>query len=278
MVNPACGGGFLTLYPVEKASFSINRFNDGEMTGMVQNSTIDDAEIGRFAAMADEWWDPDGKFRPLHQLNPVRLGWIRDQLCERFDRDPRKIRPLEGLAILDIGCGGGLVAEPLARMGADVTGIDAAEKNVRIAETHAQAGNVPLTYRHATAEELAAEKKSFDAVMALEIVEHVADVDLFLQSCCALTSKSGLLILSTLNRTPRAWLFAIAGAEYVMRWLPVGTHQWRKFLRPSEMSDGLRKHGGKVTAMTGLIYNPLSDEWRTGRDVAVNYMMRAEIS
>lgn len=238
--------------------------------------TIDPEEIARFSALAEEWWDPTGKFKPLHRLNPVRMGYIRDQLCAAFDRDPRSLRALEGLNILDIGCGGGLVSEPLCRMGATVTGIDAASKNIATASIHAEQGGLAIDYRAMTAEDLAAEGNTFDAVTALEIVEHVADVRLFLSSCAALVKPGGRLVMSTLNRTAKSFVFAIVGAEYVLRWLPRGTHQWEKFLRPSELTEGLEGAGLSVFDLTGVAYNPLSDDWHLSRDMAVNYMLCAE--
>ncbi len=239
-------------------------------------STVDPEDVARFSAMAAEWWDPEGKFRPLHRLNPVRLGYIRDRLCTRYGRDERSLRALEGLEIVDIGCGGGLIAEPLARMGATVTAIDASEKNIAVARTHALETGVAIDYRATTAEALAAEGRQFDAVVALEVVEHVADVALFLQSCAALTKPGGALFLATLNRTAKSYLFAIVGAEYVLRWLPRGTHQWEKFLRPSELVDGLAAQGVAVADLTGVCYDPLADDWRLGRDLSVNFMVYGE--
>ena len=182
-----------------------------------ETGTVDPEEIARFSAMAAEWWDPDGKFRPLHRFNPVRLGYLRDHLCAHFDRDPKKLRPLDGLSILDVGCGGGLIAEPLTRMGASVTGIDASDRNIGTAQAHAAETGLNIDYRAMSAEELVESGTTFDAVIALEIVEHVADLPLFAQSCAALTRPGGMLVFATLNRTPKSWLFAIVGAEYVMR-------------------------------------------------------------
>jgi len=235
-------------------------------------ATVDPDEVARFSAMAEAWWDPDGDFAPLHRLNPVRLGYIRDRLCERFGRDPRALRPFEGLSVLDVGCGGGLIAEPLARLGATVTGIDASARNIGIAAAHAADGRLAIDYRDTTAEALAATGARFDAVLALEIVEHVADVGLFLDSCAALLRPGGALVLATLNRTPKSYLFAIVGAEYVLRWLPRGTHDWDKFVRPSELADGLARSGVSIGDITGVGYSPLTGDWRLGRDVAVNYM------
>lgn len=238
--------------------------------------TVDPGEIARFSAMATEWWDPAGKFKPLHRLNPVRLAYIRDQLCRRYDRDPRSLTALEGLRVLDIGCGGGLVSEPLCRMGATVTGIDASEQNIAIASLHAGEAGLSITYRAATAEDMAAQGREFDAVIALEVVEHVARVPLFLACCAGLTKPGGVLIMSTLNRTAKSFLFAIVGAEYVLRWLPHGTHSWEKFLRPSELAEGLEANGVSVADLSGVAYNPISDDWHLSRDMAVNYMLCAE--
>ena len=236
-------------------------------------TTIDADEVARFSAMADEWWDPTGKFKPLHKFNPIRLGYIRDRLCAHFDRDPRSLTPLDGLTLLDVGCGGGLLSEPLARMGAIVTGIDASEKNIGTARAHAARSDVEIDYRCSTAEDLMAAGETFDIVLSLEVVEHVADVDLFLDSCTALVRDGGAMILATLNRTPKAFMFGIVGAEYVMRWLPRGTHDWKKFVRPSELSRGLRRNGVDVSDISGLSFNPLSDEWRVSGDVSVNYIL-----
>ena len=238
-------------------------------------TTIDADEVARFSAMADEWWDPTGKFRPLHKFNPIRLGYIRDRLCAHFDRDPRSLTPLDELTLLDVGCGGGLLSEPLARMGAIVTGIDASEKNIGTALAHAARSDVEIDYRCSTAEDLMAAGETFDIVLSLEVVEHVADVDLFLDSCTALVRDGGAMILATLNRTPKAFMFGIVGAEYVMRWLPRGTHDWKKFVRPSELSRGLRRNGVDVSDISGLSFNPLSDEWRVSGDVSVNYILFA---
>ena len=238
-------------------------------------STVDPGEIARFSAMAAEWWDPDGKFRPLHRFNPVRLGYLRDQLCRHFDRDPKQMRPLEGLTILDVGCGGGLISEPLARMGATVTGIDASDRNIGTAEAHAAESGLSIEYQAIPVEELADKGRAFDAVIALEIVEHVADLSLFAKYCAALTRPGGLLVFATLNRTPKSWLFAIVGAECVLRWLPRGTHSWDKFVRPSELAGALEEGGAAVQDIAGVTYDPLQDEWQLSRDVAVNYLMVA---
>jgi len=235
-------------------------------------SSVDPVEIARFAAMADEWWDPAGKFKPLHKFNPVRLAYIRDRLAQHFGRDPLSAKPLAGLRLLDIGCGGGLVAEPMARLGANVVAIDASAKNIGIASNHAERMGLAIDYRHTTAEDLVAAGEKFDAVLSLEVVEHVADVAGFLGSCGTLVRSGGAMVVATLNRTPKAFLLAIVGAEYVLRWLPRGTHEWSKFVRPGEMSDALRTPGLAVTHLTGVAYNPILDVWRLSRDLDVNYM------
>jgi len=239
------------------------------------HSTVDEGEIERFSRIAEEWWDPKGKFAPLHRLNPVRLGYIRDRAAAHWRRDPLGGSPLAGLSLLDIGCGGGLLCEPMTRLGAAVTGIDAADRNIATARLHAERQGLAIDYREATAEALAAEGRQFDIVLALEIVEHVADVDLFLQSCGRLAKPGGLVFLSTLNRTAKAWALAIVGAEYVLGWLPRGTHRWSKFLRPSELAAGLRPHGMDLRELAGVAYDPLRDKWGLGADLDVNYLLFA---
>jgi len=238
------------------------------------HSTVDEGEIERFSRIAEEWWDPKGKFAPLHRLNPLRLGYIRDRAASHWRRDPLSGSPLEGLSLLDIGCGGGLLCEPMTRLGAAVTGIDAGERNVTTARLHAERQGLAVDYREATAEALAEEGRQFDIVLALEIVEHVADVDLFLQSCGRLAKPGGLVFLSTLNRTAKAWALAIAGAEYMLRWVPRGTHDWRKFLKPSEVVRGLRSGGVEAQEIVGVVYSPLSRAWSlNASDLDVNYML-----
>jgi 2-polyprenyl-6-hydroxyphenyl methylase/3-demethylubiquinone-9 3-methyltransferase len=238
--------------------------------------SVDPLEIDKFAALAAEWWQPDGKFRPLHRLNPVRLGFLRDSIVAHYGRTPDSSAPLAGLRILDIGCGGGLVSEPLARLGATVVGVDAAAENIAAAKAHAEAGGLSIDYRHATAEELAEAGERFDLVVALEIVEHVADVDAFLAACATMVKPGGGLAMATLSRTPKAFMMAIVGAEYLLRWLPRGTHDWRRFLRPSELAGRLRRLGFTVNRLAGMVYNPLSDTWRLSeRDLEVNYLLFA---
>jgi 2-polyprenyl-6-hydroxyphenyl methylase/3-demethylubiquinone-9 3-methyltransferase len=234
--------------------------------------SVDRAEIEKFAGMAEAWWDPSGVFRPLHRLNPLRIGYIRDRLAAHAGRDAADLQPLNGLSILDIGCGGGLLAEPLARLGAEVTGIDAAERNIEIARAHAAATGTKVTYLPCPAEDLAARGAQFDAVLAMEIVEHVADLHAFLGATRALLKPDGLLFLATLNRTLKSFAFAIVGAEYILRWLPRGTHDWRRFLRPSELARNLRSNGLAIRELTGVHYDPITDSFSSHRDCSVNYM------
>ncbi len=246
-------------------------------TASVDPASVDPDEIAKFTAMAEAWWDPNGKFRPLHRFNPVRLAYIRDKLCSHFDRDPAAEQPLTGLRILDVGCGGGLLSEPMARLGATVTGLDAAEKNIRIASLHAAESKLDIDYRHGSVEDLAAAGAQFDAVLNMEVVEHVADVGSFLGASAAVVRPGGIMVVATLNRTPKSFLLAIVGAEYVLRWLPRGTHDWRRFLRPSELAADLRGSGLEIAEMTGVAFNPLTDSWRLApRDLDVNYMVLAE--
>jgi len=235
-------------------------------------TTIDPAEIEKFRRMAEEWWDPRGKFRPLHRFNPVRLGFLKDRLCRHFGRDPAAERPLAGLRLLDIGCGGGLVTEPMARLGADMVGVDATQRNVEVARLHAAEGGLAIDYRHAAAEDLAAAGERFDAVLALEIVEHVASLDLFVASTAQLVRPGGLAVFATLNRTLKAFALAIVGAEYVLGWLPRGTHDWRKFVRPSELEAAMRASGLTLSDTTGVSFNPILDRWSLGGDLDVNYL------
>lgn len=237
--------------------------------------TIDTAEIARFAAHSAGWWDPAGSFAPLHRLNPGRLAFIRAELEVHFGRDRRSLTPFAGLSLCDIGCGGGLIAEPMARLGFAVTGIDADEAAIAVAREHAASGGLEIDYHSATAESLAAENRRFDVLLALEIVEHVADPAVFLAACAALVKPGGAFIGATINRTPQAYALAIVGAEYLMRWLPRGTHDWRRFLRPSEFVMGLRRAGLTPTALKGLRYRLARDNWETADDLSVNYMVVA---
>ena len=239
------------------------------------DGTLDRDEVARFAKLAGEWWDANGPFKPLHRINPLRLTYIRDQLCRRFARDPKQGGSLKGLSVLDIGCGGGLVAEPLARLGAAVTGIEPAPENVEAAKAHAKGAGLDIDYRPVTAEALACENVAFDAVLLLEVVEHVPDVPLFLKSVASLVKPGGVMILSTLNRTLKAYALAIVGAELILRWLPAGTHDWNRFVTPEELRAALARAGLTVSDVTGMVYNPLADEWLLSRDTGVNYFATA---
>jgi 2-polyprenyl-6-hydroxyphenyl methylase/3-demethylubiquinone-9 3-methyltransferase len=239
------------------------------------SATIDPQEIGRFAAQAEAWWDPEGSFRPLHRLNPTRLGFIRQHLTAHFGRNISSLRPYDGLTLLDIGCGGGLVAEPMSRLGFAVTAVDADGQAIAVARTHAEATGLAIDYRIATAESMAGTGQRFDTVLALEIIEHVADPDVFLRSVGVLVRQGGAFIGATLNRTARSFASAIIGAEYVLGWLPRGTHDWRKFMRPSELVLGLRRNGLYPTELAGVGYEWSSGEWSLSRDLEVNYMVMA---
>jgi len=242
-----------------------------------RETTVDPDDVARFSALADLWWDPKGPFRPLHKFNPARLTVIRDLICAHAGRDADRPSALAGLQVLDIGCGGGLVCEPLARLGADVTGIDASEKNIGTARAHAlRAGldRVP-TYLATTAEDLADQGVQFDVVLTLEVLEHVADRALFVRKAAQLTRPGGLLIAATLNRTTKAYALAIIGAEYVLGWLPRGTHDWKRFITPDELDADLRGAGLTPESRTGFTYSPLSDRWRATNDLSVNYLISA---
>ena len=239
-------------------------------------STVDEAEVAQFSRLAAEWWDPQGSMAALHKFNPVRLAYIRDQACARFGRDAKRLDSLSGLRMLDIGCGGGILSEPLARLGAVVVGADPSEKNVAAAREHAERTGVTVDYRASTAEALADAGERFDVVLAMEVVEHVADVGLFVSRCGEMVRPGGLMIVATINRTLKAFALAIVGAEYVLRWLPRGTHQWDKFVTPNELEIALAKAGLEVTAESGVIYNLLADRWQLSTDTDVNYMVVAE--
>lgn len=234
------------------------------------STTVDSEEIDRFSKVSAGWWDEEGPFKPLHDLNPTRILFIRDALIQHFGMSSKL--PLEGLRILDVGCGGGLVAEPLARLGGIVTGIDASQEAITVAEAHAVSMNLPITYRCLSAEQLVAEGATFDVVLALEIVEHVADVPIFLEMCTKLVNPKGALILSTLNRTCWSYLGAIIGAEYILRWVPQGTHDWNKFLTPAELANTLRPLGFHFDSLKGLTYAPLGRSWSLSKDLSINYL------
>lgn len=248
----------------------------GAATPPHPQSNLDPAEVARFAALADEWWNPNGKFKPLHKLGPARLSFVRDQVLTHFGRPNGGLRPFSGLRMLDVGCGGGLVSEPLARLGATVTGIEPAEDNIAAARTHALAAGLAIDYRAVRAETLVDEAAIFDVVVCLEVIEHVPDPHTFVSMLARLTRPGGLILLSTLNRTMKAYALAIIGAEYILRWLPVGTHQWDRFITPVELQDMTRAAGLVTPTLAGLVYNPLTDVWSVSNsDLDVNYLLSA---
>jgi len=237
-------------------------------------SSIDPAEVERFSRIAAEWWDPRGKFAPLHKFNPVRLAFIRDQALYRFRRDASARRPFEGLRLLDIGCGGGLLSEPMTRLGFQVTGVDASERNIGTASAHSAEQGLVIDYRASTAEALvAAGEPLFDAILNMEVIEHVADPGAYLRSCASLLKPGGLMIVATLNRTLKAMALAKVGAEYILRWLPMGTHDWNKFLTPDELRGFLTAEPVTLDGPYGVVFNPLTGRWTESSDVSVNYMM-----
>ncbi len=236
-------------------------------------NTVDPAEVAKFEAMAAEWWDPNGKFKPLHMLNPCRLDYITAQIAALYGRDLTQTLPFTDLRILDIGCGGGLLSEPMARLGADVVGADAAAGNIPVAQVHAKQSNLEIDYRHTTAETLADAGEQFDAVLNMEVVEHVADPQAYLQACQTLLKPGGVMLCSTINRNPKSYMMTIIGAEYVMRWLPIGTHDWNKFITPDELKELIRNAGLTPTDRKGFVFNPLSRNWSlSDRDLSVNYV------
>jgi 2-polyprenyl-6-hydroxyphenyl methylase/3-demethylubiquinone-9 3-methyltransferase len=239
-------------------------------------STIDPAEVAKFSAIAAEWWDPAGKFAPLHKFNPVRLGFIRAEAGPHFGRDAKALRPFEGLSLLDIGCGGGLLSEPMARLGFAVTGADASEKNIGTARAHAAQSGLPISYRAATAETLVEEGLSFDVVLNMEVVEHVADVSAYLAACASLVAPGGITVVATLNKTLKSLALAKIGAEYVLGWLPRGTHDWNRFIPPTELNASLEEAGLTVLKIQGISFDPLNWDWRLSSDVDVNYMVVAK--
>jgi len=238
-------------------------------------ASVDLAEVEKFSSMAAEWWNPKGKFAVLHKFNPVRLAYIREHVTAHFARDPHQRRPFDGLKLLDIGCGGGLLCEPMARLGATVTGIDPAEKNIKTASVHAEEQSLDIHYRATTAEQLAADGEKFDVVLNMEVIEHVADPAAFAVTCASMLNPDGIMFVATLNRTLKSFGLAIIGAEYVLGWLPRGTHQWEKFITPEELTAWLAGGGLAVTDRSGIAYNPLNGEWRKVSDMDVNYMLVA---
>ncbi len=238
-------------------------------------ASVDTAEVERFGRMAARWWDERGPMAPLHKLNPVRVGYIRDQVAAHFDRDPKTLGSLADLRILDIGCGAGILSEPLARLGATMVGVDPAEENIAVARAHAEEQELTIDYRATTAEAVAEGGETFDVVLAMEVVEHVVDVEEFVATCASMVKPGGLMIAATLNRTLKSFALAIVGAEYVLRWVPRGTHQWDKFVTPRELERAIEAAGLDVTAERGVIFNPLADRWQLSSDMDVNYMLVA---
>jgi 2-polyprenyl-6-hydroxyphenyl methylase/3-demethylubiquinone-9 3-methyltransferase len=269
----------LTAAYIDKAAPMLNP----EMTATIptqnaisQHGSVDPAEVAKFSALAAEWWDPAGKFAPLHKFNPVRLSFIRNEAATHFGRDPKSIRPFEGLSLLDIGCGGGLLSEPMARLGFAVTGADASEKNVGTARAHAAQSWLAIDYRAATAETLAAEGRQFDLVLNMEVVEHVADVRAYLAACAGLVKPGGLTFVATLNRTLKSLALAKIGAEYLLNWLPHGTHDWNRFIAPDQLKTMLQHCGLTILKTQGVSFNPLAWDWHLSDDVDVNYMVVAQ--
>ena len=238
-------------------------------------STVDPGEVARFSQLSEQWWDPKGKMAPLHKINPLRLTYIRDAACRKFDRNPRSLNCLSGLRILDIGCGAGLLCEPLTRLGAQVIGVDPSATNISVAKLHAERGHLSIDYRCTTIEEMDPRER-FDVVLAMEVVEHVANVGMFLDRCAALLKPSSMMVASTINRNWKSFAMAIVGAEYVLRWLPRGTHQWDKFVTPVELAHHLERNKLAISDQAGVVYNPLADKWSLSSDMDVNYMVIAE--
>jgi 2-polyprenyl-6-hydroxyphenyl methylase/3-demethylubiquinone-9 3-methyltransferase len=233
-------------------------------------TSVNKKEIDKFSKMANEWWDPEGKFKPLHKFNPIRIKYIKENIINNF-KLKNKFRPLSGINILDIGCGGGLLSEPMSRMGANVTGIDASGKNIQIAKLHAKKNKLKINYLCSSPEKLKITKK-FDVILNMEIVEHVDDIDFFLKSCSKLLKKNGLMFVATINKTLKSYIFAIVGAEYVLRWLPIGTHEWEKFVKPEDLKKILMKYDLSLNKLEGMNFNIIKDEWSISRDLSVNYI------
>jgi 2-polyprenyl-6-hydroxyphenyl methylase/3-demethylubiquinone-9 3-methyltransferase len=238
-------------------------------------STVDPAEVAKFSKLSEEWWDPNGRMAPLHKINPLRLGYIRDAACRKFGRDAKSLNCLEGLRILDIGCGAGLLCEPLTRLGARLSGVDPSASNIAAAWLHADKGQLSIDYRCSTVEQMDGRER-FDIVLAMEVVEHVSDVGLFIDRCAAMLEPGGMMVISTLNRNWKSFALAIVGAEYILRWLPRGTHQWEKFVTPDELARRLANNKLAITDQAGVVYNPLADRWSLSSDMDVNYMVVAE--
>jgi 2-polyprenyl-6-hydroxyphenyl methylase/3-demethylubiquinone-9 3-methyltransferase len=260
----ACSGAY-----IDGSSPMLNA--NSEMT----DATVDEAEVAKFSAMADEWWDPKGKFAPLHKFNPVRLSFIRGTAAAHFGRPSKSLRPFEGLSLLDIGCGGGLLTEPMARLGFAVTGVDPSAKNIGTAKAHAAASGLAIDYRATAAESLVADELAFDVVLNMEVVEHVAELRAYLRACAKLVKPDGLMVVATLNKTLKSLALAKIGAEYILRWLPPGTHDWNRFVAPSELRRLLEESGLNPLKTQGVEFDPFSWDWRLSSDVDVNYMVVA---
>jgi len=235
-------------------------------------TSINKKEIDKFSKIADEWWDPEGKFKPLHKFNPTRIKYIKENIINNF-KLKNKSKPLSGIKILDIGCGGGLLSEPMSRMGANVTGIDASEKNIKVAKLHSKKNKLKINYLCSSPEKLKIGKK-FDVILNMEIVEHVEDIDFFLKSCSKLLKKNGLMFVATINKTLKSYIFAIVGAEYVLRWLPIGTHEWEKFVKPEDLKKILMKYDLSLNKLEGMNFNIIKNEWSISRDLSVNYIAK----
>ena len=235
-------------------------------------TSVNKKEIDKFSKMANEWWDPEGKFKPLHKFNPIRINYIKENIINNF-KLKNKSKPLEGINILDIGCGGGLLSEPMSRMGANVTGIDASDKNIKIAKVHSKKNKLKINYLCSSPEKLKIGKK-FDVILNMEIVEHVEDIDFFLKSCSKLLKKNGLMFVATINKTLKSYVFAIVGAEYILRWLPIGTHEWEKFVKPEDLKKILMKYDLSLNKLEGMNFNIIKDEWSISRDLSVNYIAK----
>ena len=235
-------------------------------------TSVNKKEIDKFSKMANEWWDPEGKFKPLHKFNPIRIKYIKENIINNF-KLKNKSKPLSGINILDVGCGGGLLSEPMSRMGANVTGIDASDKNIKIAKLHSKKNKLKINYLCSSPEKLKIKKK-FDVILNMEIVEHVEDIDFFLKSCSKLLKKNGLMFVATINKTLKSYIFAIVGAEYVLRWLPIGTHEWEKFVKPEDLKKILMKYDLSLNKLEGMNFNIIKDEWSISRDLSVNYIAK----
>ena len=236
----------------------------------MKNNTINKKEIEKFSKIAEEWWNPAGKFKPLHKFNPIRISYIKDNIINTFNLEAKK-KPLNKIKILDIGCGGGLLSEPMARLGAEVVGIDASDRNIKIAKLHSKKNKLKINYLCSSPEKLKITKK-FDVILNMEIVEHVEDIDFFLKSCSKLLKKNGLMFVATINKTLKSYVFAIVGAEYILRWLPIGTHEWEKFVKPEELEKILKKYNISLSKLDGMYFNIIKNEWSISKDLSVNYI------